>query len=299
MKSVILLSEKSAGSSIFQKIFQEVCPHALLQVTRHFENETLFWSKACSILGLPQFNRPYSEVPIPRAIALADIHKLQEFYLGSSKYQLKTKYDFFNLWRDIVSIHGTHFEKSPHHLGCISSLNLIIESIDYLDDIDFKIIGLVRSPYDCIFSQFNRWGGLPRKIETSWRTSYGNLQYLQNLLEDRLFILTYEQLVSGSYEFDRLSSFLDVDFYPVKNKLRSHSVGSYRNATGFSICLDPQTETVARHFGYQTADHNGQERYSFKTYLVRSLVRQISNVRRRSMLTFDRVPSSLRKLTSK
>ncbi len=63
-KCIILLSEKSSGSSAIQNLLANYTKISHLANTRHYENESLYWVKASSVLGLKQNNMIASEVPI-------------------------------------------------------------------------------------------------------------------------------------------------------------------------------------------------------------------------------------------
>ena len=75
-KCVIILSNKSSGSSILQRFITESSEARHVRYTRHFENETLYWTKAASVLGLPQLDMPDSEVPLPKAQARRELVEL-------------------------------------------------------------------------------------------------------------------------------------------------------------------------------------------------------------------------------
>ena len=60
---LFILSVKSSGSSILQRILAESLSGRLVEKTTHSENETLYWTKAASVLGLPQIQMENSQVP--------------------------------------------------------------------------------------------------------------------------------------------------------------------------------------------------------------------------------------------
>ncbi len=63
---IIILSIKSSGSSACQNLLSKFSQVSYVPKTRHFENETLYWTKAASVLGLPQVDMIDSEVPISK-----------------------------------------------------------------------------------------------------------------------------------------------------------------------------------------------------------------------------------------
>ena len=75
-QSIIILSEKSSGSSACQDLLSEFADIRHVSRTRHFENETLYWTKAASILGRRQRKMVDSEVPIPPERARSDLIEL-------------------------------------------------------------------------------------------------------------------------------------------------------------------------------------------------------------------------------
>src|SRR5688572_10490344 len=68
-----ILSSKSSGSSALQALLCSFGNGRHVSHTRHGEFETLYWTKAASVLGLPQVRLPDSEVPIPPDSALRDL----------------------------------------------------------------------------------------------------------------------------------------------------------------------------------------------------------------------------------
>ena len=73
---VVILSTKSAGSSALQNLICECTDGKHVEHTRHVQHETLYWTKAASILGRKQLRIPDSEVPIPARKALHDLRAL-------------------------------------------------------------------------------------------------------------------------------------------------------------------------------------------------------------------------------
>ena len=75
-KSIIILSDKSSGSSACQNLLSEFADIRHVAQTRHFENETLYWTKAASLLGRPQRKMVDSEVPIAKEEARSQLIEL-------------------------------------------------------------------------------------------------------------------------------------------------------------------------------------------------------------------------------
>ena len=76
MKCIMILSCKSSGSTALQNLLNKLPQVNRIKKTRHFEYETLYWTKAASILGMPQLNMLDSEVPIPKKKAKDDIESI-------------------------------------------------------------------------------------------------------------------------------------------------------------------------------------------------------------------------------
>ena len=163
-KCVIILSEKSSGSSACQNLLTKSDIVNNVDLTRHNKNETLFWTKAASMKGRYQIDMVNSEVPIKTKEARQDIIRLLENNLNSFKPE-RGEDIIHRGWKMLCDRYGPIFlEKSPHHLCQWSALDLIIECIEKNEDIDFMIIGLVRNPMDTIYSQFDRFGSPLQEI---------------------------------------------------------------------------------------------------------------------------------------
>ena len=85
-KNIILLSEKSSGSSACQNLLARFTNIRHVAQTRHFENETLYWTKAASILGKSQIKMVDSEVPIDPVKAKSDLISLLRDNLTITQY---------------------------------------------------------------------------------------------------------------------------------------------------------------------------------------------------------------------
>ena len=83
LKCILILSAKSSGSTALQSLLVKFFQVNHIDKTRHFEYETLFWTKAASILQLPQVDMLDSEVPINKEKARYDIINLLKQNLGT------------------------------------------------------------------------------------------------------------------------------------------------------------------------------------------------------------------------
>ncbi len=84
-QSILILSNKSSGSRAVQRLLAQAADLKYVEKTRHLENESLYWTKAASILNLQQHNLLDSEVPIPQPSARQDLVALLRDNLPLSK----------------------------------------------------------------------------------------------------------------------------------------------------------------------------------------------------------------------
>jgi hypothetical protein len=196
-KCILILSSKSSGSSALQN-FLSSYPHVnFVRKTRHFEHETLFWTKAASILGLSQIEMADSEVPIPKSKAKDDLMELLTKNIPSYIPPEEEEEMIFNGWRRLCESHSPVFiEKSPHHLYQWAALRLIVKCIYRQPEIEYMIVGLVRNPMAFLYSMWNRYGSSPDVMQYQWFKTYSNLLGLKSVLGEKLLIIRYEDIIS-------------------------------------------------------------------------------------------------------
>jgi Sulfotransferase family len=253
---VLILSTKSAGSSALQEL---LCRHAgakHVDSTHHGQNETLYWTKAASILGRKQVKIPESEVPIPPRKAFEDIKRLlaanvPEFALPSDMNEL-----IFQGWGQLCHRFGPIFiEKSPHHLHQWAALDLLLEAARRLPDVDFYFVGLIRNPMDVLYSMWRRWRTDPTAYQHHWRLAYENLRRFEREIGDRLLVLRYEDLAAHGDATRRLIEFLGGRPTPDAERfMHGQSLQLWRKDRWFGFQLDPQVERLAHSFGYSRHD---------------------------------------------
>ena len=180
-RCIMILSEKSSGSSALQSSLSRIDGVHLIEWTQHSERETLYWTKAASILGLPQIKMVDSEVPFTPDRARTEIVDLLSRNLPSYIPSLRDDQALlFGGWEALCDRYGPVFvEKSPHHLCQWSALELIRECVDRCKHIDFLLIGLVRNPLAVLYSQFIRWQTRPELLQMQWLNAYRNLGCLK------------------------------------------------------------------------------------------------------------------------
>lgn len=254
----IILSTKSAGSSALQKFLVRDYGFEMTQKTPHHENETLYWTKAASILGLPQQKMHRSKVPYSKAKALESLqHFCSENEIGSLELGRATKEDIFNFYSRFIQQNQPRFvEKSPHHLFNQSNLDLIGEFISlHKKEIDFKVIGLVRHPLSVIYSGWDRWKFDCSQFEKEWYISNLNLLHYKKVLD--IDIVRYEDLVAedGAFMQEKLNlEPVSGDFH-----FRSSSLYKWKTDNKFGHELSDETKQLAAQFGYGDFDTPGDK----------------------------------------
>ncbi|HKP95569.1 MAG TPA: sulfotransferase [Fibrobacteria bacterium] len=272
-KCIIILSEKSSGSSACQNLIHDFTGAKFIAKTRHFENETLYWVKAASILGMEQLKALNSEVPIPPRKARRDLIRL---LLDNAPGFLPPKDDrelIFGGWKSLCESHQPIFlEKSPHHLYQWSALNLIMEFAEKHPEIDFLVIGLIRNPMDTLYSQFSRWRSAPKKLQFQWMTAYQNLRKLKGLLGDKLMLVRYEDMVDSLDCMLPIFRFcgLDPDKLP-KSSLHRDALSKWKKDKRFGFILAEPVKQFARSFGYTDfeLDNTSNPGWPFYEFLAR------------------------------
>lgn len=255
-KCVVILSEKSSGSSACQNLLAKCAGAKHVAKTRHFENETLYWTKAASILGRPQTKMVDSEVPIAPDIARADLLQLLRENAPDFVPPSGNKALIMEGWGALCRTYGPIFlEKSPHHLCQWSALELIMESMSYLDEIEFLLIGLVRNPMDTLYSHYKRWKSTPEKVQWQWLRAYRNLLSLKEILGDGVVIVRYEDMVSSLSQMKPVLEFCSAaDCDQDSAYLHSRSLSKWKTDRLFGFSLAPEVLDLAERYGYDRAE---------------------------------------------
>ena len=82
MKCAVILSLKSSGSSALQQRLVGLPGVRHVDHTHHKRFETLYWTKAASVLQMDQIQLPKSEVPLKSSKAKVDLIQLLKENLG-------------------------------------------------------------------------------------------------------------------------------------------------------------------------------------------------------------------------
>lgn len=251
-KCILILSEKSSGSSLCRKILSDFAGAQHIRHTRHYEFETLYWTKAASLLGLPQRRMVDSEVPLPACQARRDLLRLLQENLRSFSPPPDDRDLIFGGWRKLCEAYQPIFvEKSPHHLVQWSAIELILEFIQQNPDIEFLFLGLIRNPMDTLYSQFRRWRSRPEDVQSQWIAAYQNLLKLKDRQGDQVILLRYEDMVQVPQSMQAVFDFCEqpVPIYPA-GYLRSNPHQPWREDPHFGFALDEEASLLAERFGY-------------------------------------------------
>jgi Sulfotransferase family len=252
-KCVMILSDKSSGSSILQKELLKIDAIRIIKYTRHFEQETLFWNKAVAVLGLLQEPLKYSELPMSREFAKADLYEFLRKNIPGWSYTEFDKELIFQAWQELCLRYGPVFlEKSPHHLHYAEALKLIVEMIRW-SEIEFYFIGLIRNPIDTLYSSWQRWSADPENNQYEWQRAYTNLLSFKDAVPERTIIIRYEELMSDRKAILRICEFLGIDGEGsgVGTGFHAKSIQRWRKDRFFAFDLSENTRTLAHAFGYK------------------------------------------------
>ena len=250
---IVLLSDKSSGSTILQKI---ITSHPQIKNIRSDLNnyESKYWEYATAILGLEQPKMKYShEFPISRKKALQRIDKLLKQDAGLNidiRNFSDAKEYIFNGWEALCEKYSpVFFEKSPHHLHYKEALNLMYEYIQKYPNTDFKFIGLVRNPIDTLYSMWKRWYAIPEQRQYEWLRAYNNLLDFKFKLNEYLKIVKYEDLVKNPEELRDLFNFIGVNYSPeLETNLHNRSLNKWKNDKNFAFHLSQEVFELAKKF---------------------------------------------------
>jgi Sulfotransferase family len=279
-KSLVILSHKSCGSSACLRLLASISGVRTIAHSRHYQNESLYWTKAASILARPQLRMHASEVPIPRRIAKQDLLALLRANAPAFDPPQDEEALVFEGWRALCLAHEPVFvEKSPHHLYQRSCLDLMEEATTRLTDVQFHFLGLIRNPMDVVYSQWRRWRSLPERVQEEWVIAYRNLQEFKARMGAHVTLVRYEDLVSGLGGMKPVFEFCGVERpWQSEDDLHQRSVAKWRNDSRFGFGLSEEAFALAGELGYEP-DELPERRPSTKIWpLLRSVSRAAHSV---------------------
>ena len=272
LKCIVILSTKCAGSSALQRRLTALADIRHVRVTRHNEQETLYWTKAASVLGLPQVDLPHSKVPIPGDRAKAGLIELLTQNVPDYAPPSDDQALVFDGWQRLCETYAPVFvEKSPHHLHQWSALELMLQCRERMPEIDFLFIALIRNPLSVLYSMWQQWRIMPEEMEPHWRMAYDNLHRLTPLLASDLLTIRYEDLVRDDALLDPVREFagaMGAQHGGTGNDRGFHarSIEKWRADRWFGYQLDPRTIEVAEAFGYAPADLVNERNWAWPVY---------------------------------
>lgn len=252
LKCIIILSSKSCGSTALQSLLTTF-PHAFhITRTRHREFETLYWTKAASVLRLPQVDMYNSEVPLSQEKAKVDLIDLLQNNLVSYIPPSDNEELIFGGWKMLCERYAPVFvEKSPHHLHQWSALQLITKCIEKFPEIEFLLIGLVRNPLDTLYSKWKRWRSIPERYQSEWLAAYKNLLKFKDMMGDKLQIVRYEDIIQDLSSLKPILAFMGTHEDEIsKDYMHSRSVQKWKRDKAFGFKLSEDVVNLAKEFGY-------------------------------------------------
>jgi len=253
--AIVILSAKCAGSTALHRALERSPEIRAASWTEHEELETLYWTKAASILGRHQEPMLESTVPYPADVAR---RSLDRFLVENGVEGLGARPDEAELidrWIDLRRLHEPCFlEKSPHHLRQVAALELLAEAMQRDEGCTYLVIGLVRNPLDVVYSAWRRFRYRPEAYQWEWAATYAHLTVAARLYGDRFVQLRYEDLVvDPTGLFDRVADLVGVpaSTWDDRGGLHGTSLGRWSTDPAFGFSLHPDVVQAARALGYE------------------------------------------------
>ena len=253
MRTVLLLSDKSSGSTALQ---YELLRHADVRAvgyTMHNDHETLFWVKAAVLLGQEPVDFVEGRLPIRPAEARRDLLALLRENVPHWTPPSDDESLVFEGWRMLCEAHApVFFEKSPHHLNSWAATSLLLRYA-LTTDHDVRIIGLVRNPLAVLYSAWTRWLTPPRQRQAYWLRTYRNLLAVETLLgPERVRVVRYEDIIARPVaELREITDWLGLEASDeVGSGLHDRSAQKWVDDPSFDLDLDPAVRAIAKRFGY-------------------------------------------------
>lgn len=255
---VYILSEKSSGSSFLFRSLNDALGITSYPSTKHFESETLFWTKAASLLDKPQLSMLASAVPYDKDRARKE---LTEFLANNLPSNITFNTDeelVFNGWYELLKQFGPVFiEKSPHHLLQWNALALMLEfEKRYVDKVNCHYVCIARNPKDVFLSQFRRWNVDLKQLENQWIVTYMNWERLrdQPSLSASKNFTRYEDLVTERQSvIAKLCSSIGVK-PKLEGREKVRKSKSSKQSDAFGYVFSASTIQLAKGMGYTNSD---------------------------------------------
>ncbi len=279
VKCVIILSSKCSGSSALQNILAKLSDVSHILKTRHNENETLYWTKAASVLSMPQVDMLDSEVPINKEKAREDLICLLNENLETYTKPENDDELIFGGWELLCQKFSPVFlEKSPHHLHQWSALELIAECIERFQNINFLLIGLIRNPMDVLYSEWCRWRTFPEINQYQLLTAYRNLLKIEKCLGEKIVLIRYEDMVTNMSYLKEVFNFLEINENEVdKDYFHNKSISKWKRDNIYGFSLSEEVLEFYERLGYKRQDmeNDKNQMWPIYRYLSRFINRSI------------------------
>lgn len=266
---VLILSDKSSGSSILQRELLKSSVVNAVDWTHHTEHETLYWVKAACLLGFPASsfaggNQPFSKGQARRLLAELLHRNIPQFSDVDDDQSLITEG-----WKKLAAQFGPIFlEKSPHHLNQLPALQVMHEVLSRNGDLP-KFVVLVRNPLAVCYSTMKRWRANPIDRQFKWLQSYANLDWLLRRIDGESFIkVRYEDLASNPIEeLHRIRQFIGDESAETGTAVQANARDRWREDADFGMSLHPVVTSAAGQLGYTPRDltnPNASSSYMFQ-----------------------------------
>ena len=261
--SIILLSDFCSGSTALQSELIKSC-----EIRRSHVIETQYWCMAAALLKMPQPRIMSSILPMSFTDARAKLTQFLSENLKNYTPPDDSEVLIFDGWKRLCDAYFPFFfEKSPHHLHYKSALQLIHESIQKIDNVEFKFIGLIRNPLDTIYSRWRQWRNNPDKAQWLWYHAYNNLFDFEKLVGERLFVCKYEDLVTDERALSNIFKFLGAQqSKKTTSELHAGSIGRWRKDPHFAFQLDSTITQFAESIGYKLEELQGRKSLIWPLY---------------------------------
>ena len=271
---VVILSDKSSGSSILQAVLRAHPSINGVAKTPHQEGETLYWNKAAALLGRRQERMLDSTIlPMRADDARQALLRLCADNLPDFRPPTDDRELVFAAWRALVLAGRPVFlEKSPHHLHYRAALDLLREAERASPDFAYRYIGLVRDPVDTLHSMWTRWRVPPNARQKDWVRAYRNLVDFQSEAGANFRLLRYEDLASEpTVTLVDLFRFIGVKPIPsLGANINAASIGVGLRDESFGFAPTPELVNLAVRWGY-SLPHNLRAQSRLQRLLSRAV----------------------------
>lgn len=265
-RELLLLSDKSSGSTILE---YEILKHSKIEhvkYTSHHDHETLYWLKAAVLLKKSKHLFFGGKYPFPISYAKTSILKFLKNN-GVDDPKIETLDDINLVWSKISSRKNKiFFEKSPHHLNHRASIYLLADYVNKHPNV--KVLGLVRDPRAVIYSTLDRWYANPYKRQFKWLYSYENLLLFESLISDKsqLIKIRYEDLIENPKRIlNKVLNHLDIDWEEgIGDNIHQNSNEKWKK-NNFNFQFSREVIQLSKLYGYDINEvDSNQNTFKFK-----------------------------------